>query len=160
MSNVTKKLGLNIWLENDIVDFEQINENFQKIDDCVICTESGIKTASYSGGVSGTANWRYKKYSDGTIEMSTKLEFTNIKCNGGSKAPYYSGSSTVQFPFSMSEVYDVQMHLASNTIGWVSDITGKSVLDSVMFRVMAMEYEDDYIYKQVYITVKGVIDNV
>ena len=52
------------------------------------------------------------------------------------------------------------MHLASNTIGWVSDITGKSVLDSVMFRVMAMEYEDDYIYKQVYITVKGVIDNV
>ena len=51
-------------------------------------------------------------------------------------------------------------HLASNTIGWVSDITGKSVLDSVMFRVMAMEYEDDYIYKQVYITVKGVIDNV
>lgn len=92
--------------------------------------------------------------------MSTKLEFTNIKCNGGSKAPYYSGPSTVQFPFSMSEVYDVQMHLASNTIGWVSDITGKSVLDSVMFRVMAMEYEDDYIYKQVYITVKGVIDNV
>ena len=92
--------------------------------------------------------------------MSTKLEFTNIKCNGGSKAPYYSGSSTVQFPFSMSEVYDVQMHLASNTIGWVSDITGKSVLDIVMFRVMAMEYEDDYIYKQVYITVKGVIDNV
>ena len=80
MPNITKKLGLNIWLENDIVDFEQINENFQKIDDCVICTESGIKT--------------------------------------------------------------------------------KSVLDSVMFRVMAMEYEDDYIYKQVYITVKGVIDNV
>ena len=29
-----------------------------------------------------------------------------------------------------------------------------------IFRVMAMEYEDDYIYKQVYITVKGVIDNV
>ena len=29
MPNVTKKLGLNIWLENDIVDFEQINENFQ-----------------------------------------------------------------------------------------------------------------------------------
>lgn len=81
MPNITKKLGLNILLENDIVNFEQINENFQKIDDCVICTESGIKTAS-------------------------------------------------------------------------------SVLDSVMFRVMAMEYEDDYIYKQVYITVKGVIDNV
>ena len=34
MPNVTKKLGINIWLENDIVDFEQINENFQKIDDC------------------------------------------------------------------------------------------------------------------------------
>ena len=30
MPNVTKKLGLNIWLENDIVDFEQINENFSE----------------------------------------------------------------------------------------------------------------------------------
>ena len=35
MPNVTKKLGLNILLENDIVDFEQINENFQKIDDYI-----------------------------------------------------------------------------------------------------------------------------
>ena len=49
------------------------------------------------------------------------------------------------------------MHLASNTIGWVSDITGKSVLDYVMFRVMGTEYESENVYKQVFITVKGVL---
>ena len=63
----------------------------------------------------------------------------------------------VYFPFSFSSVYDVQMHLASNTIGWVSDITGKSVLDYVMFRVMGTAYESENVYKQVFITVKGVL---
>ena len=89
--------------------------------------------------------------------MSTKMEFTNIKCNGGSSAPYYSGTLSLYFPFTLSQVYDVQMHLASNTIGWVSDITGQSVLDKVMFRLLNMEYESDYKYKQVFINVKGVL---
>ena len=59
------------------------------------------------------------------------------------------------FPFQLTAVYDVQMHLASNTIGWVSDITGKSVIDHVMFRVMSTAYESTNIYKQVFINVKG-----
>lgn len=159
MPNTTTNLGLNVWLENDVVNFEDFNENFEKIDDLIMCIESGTITSGYSGGVSGNATWRYKKYSDGTVEMSTKLEFTNVKCDGGSAAPYYSGTSVVNFPFSMSSVYDVQMHLASNTIGWISDVTERSVLNNVSFRVMGMEYEDTYIYKQVYINVKGVISN-
>ena len=157
MASKTGNLGLNVWLENEVVDFEQINENFQKIDALTVCTESGTITSNYSGGATGVATWRYKKYSDGTVEMSTKLEFTNLKCNGGSAAPYYSGTSTLYLPFSLSSVFDVQMHLASNTIGWVSDITGQSVLDKVLFRVMGMQLENDYIYKQVFVSVKGVI---
>lgn len=151
----TKNHSLNIWLENEPVDFEEINANFETIDKFVACIESGTKTAYYQGGSDSVAVWHYKKYSDKTIEMYAKLGFTNLKCNGGSKAPYYSGSSKVMFPFEMTSVYDVQMHLASNTTGWVSDITGKSVLDYVMFRVMAMEFENELEFKQVFITVKG-----
>lgn len=157
MPNQTSNLNLNTWLENEVVDFNEINANFEKIDSLVSCVESGTVTSNYTGGADSVAKWRYKKYSDGTVEMSAKLGFTNLKCNGGSRSPYYSGASTVYFPFTLSEVYDVQMHLASNTIGWVSDITGKSVLDSVMFRVMATENESTEKYKQIFIQVKGVM---
>ena len=157
MPNKTNNLGLNTFLETEYVDFEQINENFEKIADLVSCVESGTKTSSYTGGSDSVVTWRYKKYSDGTIDMSAKMEFTNLKCDGGSSSPYYSGDSKVYFPFSLSQVYDVQMHLASNTIGWVSDITGKSVLDHVMFRVMGTEHESSYVYKQIFINVKGVL---
>lgn len=157
MPNKTLKLGLNTFLENEVVDFELVNENFEKIDKLVVCTESGTKTASYTGGVSGTTTWRYRKYSDGTIDMSTKMEFTNIKCNGGSESPYYSGDSTVYFPFELTSVYDVQMHLASNTFGWVTNITGGSVIDKVMFRILNPSKEETEIYKQVFISVKGVM---
>lgn len=157
MPNKTTNLELNTWLENEMVNFEEVNANFETIDKLVSCVESGTKTSNYTGGSDSVAKWRYKKYSDGTVEMSAKLGFTNLKCNGGNQSPYYSGTSNVYFPFTLTEVYDVQMHLASNTIGWVSDITGKSVLDMVMFRVMATESETDEKYKQIFIQVKGVM---
>lgn len=155
-ANQTANLGLNTWLENEPVDFEEINQNFKKIDSLVSCIESGTATAEFTGGTTTVANWKYKKYSDGTIDMSAKLYFTNLKCNGGTGSPYYSATSTVYFPFALTEVHDVQMHLASNTIGWVSNITGQTVLDKVMFRVMATEQESTDIYKQIFINVKGV----
>ena len=157
MPNTTKNLGLNIWLENEVVDFEEINENFKKLDTMIMCVESGTKTANYTGGSDSVATWRYKKYSDKSIEMWAKLQFTNLKCNGGTSSPYYSGESKIYFPFTLSSVNDVQMHLASNTIGWVSDITGQSVLDNVQFRVMSTAYESTTIYKQIFINVKGVL---
>lgn len=157
MPNLTENLGLTTWLENDIVDFDQLNANFEKLDSMVMCIESGTKTASYSGGSDSVATWHYKKYSDKSIEMCAKLNFVNLKCNGGTGSPYYSGDSTVYFPFTFSEIYDVQMHLASNTIGWISDITQKSVLDFLRFRIMATEYESTNVYKQVFVSLKGVL---
>lgn len=157
MPNKSSNLGLNIFLENDIVDFSDVNENFEKIDSLVHCVESGTKTSNYTGGSDSVVTWQYKKYSDGTIEMSAVVYFTNLKCNGGDKSPYYSGDSTIYFPLSLSKVYNVQMHLASNTFGWVSNITGRTVSDSVMFRLMALERETGEEYKQVFINVKGVV---
>lgn len=157
MASKSEKMGFNIFLDTDVVDFELINENFNKLENAVICMESGTKTSSYTGGVSGSTTWRYKKFSDGTIEMSVKMEFEDLRCNIGQTSPYYSSDAKVYFPFNLSSVTDVQMHLASNTIGWVSDITGKGVLDHVLFRVMATAKENNYEYKQVFINVKGVL---
>ena len=157
MANKTLNLDLNIWFENDPVNFEEMNYNFEKLDSMTMCIESGKKTAYYSGGIDSVSSWYYKKYSDGTIEMSTKLDFIDLKCNGGTSAPYYSGEAKVSFPFAFSEIYDVQIHMASSTIGWVCDTTPKSVLDYLTFKVMGQTYESNYVNKQVYLTVKGVI---
>lgn len=157
MPDKTKNLGLNTWLETDYVDVDEINENFKKLDTLSLCIETGIKTASYTGGVAGSAEWYYKKYTDNTIEMSARLYYTNLKCNGGTEAPYYSGVSTISFPFQFSKVYDVQMHLASNTIGWLCNVTGETVIDNITFKLMNMQLETEEEYKQVFVTVKGVL---
>ena len=49
------------------------------------------------------------------------------------------------------------MHLASNTIGWIADITNKTVLDSVTFKVATAYKENDLVYKQIFLNVKGVL---
>lgn len=157
MADKTPNLGLNTWLETDYFDVDEINENFIKLDALSICTETGIKTASYTGGVAGSAEWYYKKYTDNTVEMSARLYYTNLKCNSGDAAPYYSGSSSISFPFKFSKVYDVQMHLASNTKGWICDTTGETVLDNISFILMNMLKEESEVYKQVFVSVKGVL---
>lgn len=157
MPNKTDKLGFNVWLENEVVDFEEVNANFKKLDGMPMCIESGTKTSNYSGGSDSVATWRYKKYSDGTVDMSVKLNFANLKCDGGSSSPYYSGNSKVYFPFKFSKIYDVQMHLASTIVGWVSNITQATVLDHLQFRVVATERESVTAYKQIFINVKGVL---
>ena len=155
--NQTKNIKLNTWLENEPVNFEEINENFEKIDALPMCIESGIKLGTYTGGTQNSNSWRYRIYSDGTVDMSTKLIFDNLKCNNGSSAPYYSGDSKVTFPFNLKEIYDVQMHLSSSTIGWISDVSDKTALDSVTFRVATVYKEEDLVYKQVFVNVKGVL---
>lgn len=154
-ANKTDKLKLNIWLENEPVNFEEINHNFKEIDKLPFVVESGTKNGSYTEGTNSSNTWYYKKYSDNSIELYTKLEFDNLKCNNGSAAPYYSGTSKVTFPFDLKAVRDVQMHLVSNTVSWISNLTGKSVLDSISFRLVSAWKEDTTEYKQVFINVKG-----
>lgn len=157
MADKTPNLGLNTWLETDYFDVNEINENFIKLDALSICKETGIATASYTGGVSASTEWYYKKYTDNTVEMSTRLYYTNLKCNGGDAAPYYSSSSTISFPFQFTKIYDVQMHLSSDTTGWISDITGETVIDNITFRLMNMKKETEEKYKQIFVSVKGVL---
>ena len=142
MPNQTTNLKLNIWNETDVVNFEEINANFEKLDTMVMCIESGTKTAPYTGG-----------YGDSVA----KLTYSNLKCNGEtSQGIFYSGSSKVTFPFEFRDVFDLQMHMASNSNAWISDINNTSIYNDVTFRLLAMHKETDEIYRQVFINVKGV----
>lgn len=159
MAVKTPILGLNTWLENDIVDFEEVNENFELIDSFAICTESGTKTAAYNGGSNETATWRYKQYSDGTVEMSTALYFSNLPCSTGSGAPYRSNDVTLYFPFNFSSIYAVHTDMAAPTVGFITNKTDRTILDHMIFNVQSMldESQAEDIYKQIFITVKGVL---
>lgn len=157
--NKTSKLGFNIFLETDAVDFEDINENWRKLDEMTLCTKSGVKTASYEHGMASAAKWYYKIYSDGTLEMSAKLDYNSsrMQCNVGTSAPFISGQSIVYFPFEFKEVYDVQMHLSSNTRGRIINTNGNTVQNSVKLIFESNEKENTDQYKQVFISVKGVV---
>lgn len=159
MSSNTSNLGLTIWNESDPVDFEDINNNFEKIDRLVNCIESGTVTSTYTGGINSTAEWRYKKYSDGSVDMSTVLYFSNLTCNGGTEPPYYSVNSSVNFPFNFSRIYDVQMHLVSNNSGWLSNVTGATINNSISFKLFNITKETEDAYKQIFISIKGVLSN-
>ena len=167
MPNQTAKLKLNTFLENEAVNFEDLNKNFETIDGYVICTESGTSSSAYTEGANSTATWHYKKYSDGTIDMSTELEFTNLVCNRlpGSESVYRSVNSTVNVPFVMYKIYDVQIHLVSDISSydnhaWVSNITDRNVTKALTFRLNSSKNEgaNRSINRRVYINIKGVLD--
>ena len=156
MPNITTNMQFNTFLESEIVDIDKINENFEKLDKFVLAIEGGEKTAAFSGGATGNVVWKYKKFSDGSIELYTKLDLSNLKCSNGSKAPYYSNDMKVMFPFQMLDIDNVQLQMRStNTLGWADDVTGKDILDYVLFRVTGMNSENTAAFKQVYINVKG-----
>lgn len=155
MANQTTNVGFNVFLENDVVDFDEINYNFEKLDGMALCIESGTKTATYSGGISGNANWYYRKYSDGTVDLFVKMDSESLKCNTGTKIPYVSSAVTVNFPLQLTSILDVQMSVSSETFGWISNITAKNTLDSVKFQIAAPSTETTSVYRQVFINVKG-----
>lgn len=155
MPNQTAKMQFNTFLENDVVDWELINQNFEKLDDTVLCIESGEKTAAYSGGSSGNAVWYYKIYSDGSLDMYTILDINNLRCSNGGKIPYYSDKVTVNFPFKLNNVNYMNIHVVSDDYVMVSNVTQKTSNDIIVFRLAAMESESNYKARQIYIEIKG-----
>lgn len=155
MPNKTTKLGLNTFLESEVLNYEDVNYNFEKIDEYPICIESGKKSSTYSGAVSGNATWYYRKYSDGTIDLYTNIETTGLKCSSGASAPYHSNTTKILIPISLSTIYGTELSLTSEYLGWVADITGKNVNDYITFQVVGLKVESNNTYKRVYIHIKG-----
>lgn len=156
MAKTEKNLGFNTFVENQIVDFDQVNENFKMIDKMCICTDSNQITA-------GNTSWYCREFADKTVDMTTKIEYADKRCTNGSKAPYYTSDVVVQLPFTLTKIHGIFFDLSlapksdGNYIyGWVQNVTPKTSLSSVTFRIMAMESETEYINKQVSIHVIGV----
>ena len=59
------------------------------------------------------------------------------------------------FPFTITKIDNVQFHMSSETKGWVCNLTGKDVVDYILFNIMGMESESNYVFKKVFINVKG-----
>ena len=58
-------------------------------------------------------------------------------------------------PINMTSIDHIEIQLASSTIGWISNITDKNIVDYILFKVISTAYESASIYKQVFINVKG-----
>lgn len=153
--NVTSNLGLHIWNEDEIVNFEEFNENFQKIDNLLVITEFGTKTANTTGGTDNIVTWYYRIFDNETVDMYAKLSYDSLKCGNGDAAPYLTDTLTVSFPFGLSEIRDVHMHMASSTKGWVFNTTESGVLDKLSFQVGSFTKETTNNHKDIFISLKG-----
>lgn len=155
MSSKTKNLGLTTWDDTDPVDFEEINDNFEKIDNLVSCIESGVAQSTYTGGARETVDWHYKKYSDGSVDMTGVVYYTTLLCSNGDAPLYSSDVSDVTFPFEFNDIFDVQMNLTSGTFGWVCNANSATSLDHISLRIYNMWKETADVYKYIYINIKG-----
>lgn len=157
MPKTTTNLQFNLFEETDVVDFELINQNFEKIDNTKLWIGSDKTASTYSiGEVNGTASWYYKEMSDRHVEMYTKIDLDTLKCSNGSGVPYYSDTVTLNLPVPLDSVHDVQMHLNSSTVGWIIDETGANMSSFVKFKVASFNHEPSVIYKQIFVSIKGI----
>ena len=159
MPNKTTNLKLNTWLESDVVDFEQVNENFQIIDGLVNCMEAGTWTSTYTDGdVTRTATWYYRKYTNGHVDMYGKLGFNrgDLLCSEGDESPYYSEYKQINYPVTFTSIYHLDIG-TSNTknSNWTVNLTGSSTMGYCGFRLVSRPKETENAYKVVYISVKG-----
>lgn len=156
MPSMTNKLGLYTFLETDVVDFANMNENFEKIDELLNCKEYGTATAAYSGGSVGTATWTYRKYTDGSIELYTSIDVSTLRCNSGTTAPYMSSEATLALPFKVT-IKDLQMHLSSLVPNIILDQTNAVSSNNLVFKLCNYTKEESNSQKRMFVNVKGVI---
>ena len=90
MSTTTSNLELTKWADTDYVNFEEMNENFQKIDDSL---SDGIVEIGTEG------NWQYRKWRSGFVELYYNDTFsfatTDLTKSG---SIYYATGITYAYP--------------------------------------------------------------
>lgn len=160
MPNSTANLGLNIFLEDEVFDVDQVNENFQKLDVVPMCTETGTMTSYYSGASVGTITWYYKRYQDKTIELNASVSLNLLITKNGTSQPYYSDTVEVGLPVQFSSIYDAHISVASNTQCWPSIIASSRIIDSLNFVLLSKNKVTSTTnnFKTIFIQVKGVED--
>ena len=158
MATQTTKLGFNTWLPSDYMNVSELNANFNKLDNFVVCTRSEVISTTGSNDDHSNTDWLYKEYSDGTAELSAAVKMTNIKCdisssNSADAAPYYSSSSTIWLPVTISEVYSLQLTARDAFI--MSEDSSNLSMSSVSFSLA--KFSKDLINStyMIYVNIKG-----
>ena len=90
MSTTTSNLELTKWADTDYVNFSEINENFQKIDESLADSIIEIGTEG---------NWQYRKWRSGFVELYYNDTFsfatTDLTKSG---SIYYATGITYAYP--------------------------------------------------------------
>ena len=131
MATQTTNLGLNTWLPSDYMDVSELNANFNKLDNYIMCTKSEIISTTDSNDDQTNTDWIYKEYSDGTIELYAAVRMSKIKCDHSSTAdvetaPYYSSSVVIHLPKQISEINSLQITAGGGTMVMFEDTTNLS----------------------------------
>lgn len=164
----TPNLGLATWLENDIVNFEDINDNFEKLDNCIVGLSKGYESepATVIGGGANASPWKYKTYSDGSTEITIAIQYAALRCCTANSAAgvYASETSTVYLPPThvFDYIHDIRITAVNElSVGtkqaynWASIIEYDSFSRAIRFALLSTESEPDTNIKQVYISIKG-----
>lgn len=88
----TANLGLHIWNDTDYVDFEEMNENFQKIDSIA----PDFIVASGKNGI-----WNWKKWNSGIVELEGS-EDVEVSEWLPYKTDWYVAKESPVFPFTVN----------------------------------------------------------
>ena len=131
MATQTTNLGLNTWLPSDYMDVSELNANFNKLDNYIMCTKSEIISTTDSNDDQTNTDWVYKEYSDGTIELYAAVRMSKIKCDHSSTvdvetAPYYSSSIVIHLPKQISEISSLQITAGGGAMVMYEDTTNLS----------------------------------
>ena len=131
MATQTTNLGLNTWLPSDYMNVSELNANFDKIDNYIMCTKSEIISTTDSNDDQTNTDWIYKEYSDGTIELYAAVRMSKIKCDHSSTAdvetaPYYSSSIVIHLPKQISEIDSLQITAGGGAMVMYEDTTNLS----------------------------------
>ena len=158
MATQTTKLGFNTWLPSDYMNVSELNANFVKLDNFVVCTRSEVISTTGSNDDHSNTDWLYKEYSDGTAELSAAVKMTNIKCdisssNSADAAPYYSSSSTIWLPVTISEVYSLQLTARDAFI--MSEDSSNLSMSSVSFSLAKFSKDSLNTTYMIYVNIKG-----
>ena len=158
MATQTTKLGFNTWLPSDYMNVSELNANFNKLDNFVVCTRSEVISTTGSNDDHSNTDWLYKEYSDGTAELSAAVKMTNIKCdisssNSADAAPYYSSSSTIWLPVTISEVYSLQLTARDAFI--MSEDSSNLSMSSVSFSLAKFSKDPTNSTYMIYVNIKG-----
>ena len=171
MADTTPKLGLVKPTEDEYFDIVgDFNANWDTIDGLTHIMESGKASSSFyspntAASPTGTATWRYKKFSDGTFEMFGSFTVNNATCGtAAADGSYRASNIKIKYPsIGQDEILyrnqtvrdgtDADDGSVYNTVVDVSTVADSLTYSSI--RLFSTVKETKARAKNIYIEVKG-----